>query len=86
VLVVAGLLLTAFSLGRVSSTASTSGESPGAVHLRHVVVAPGENLWAIARHAVPGADPRVTVDRIVTLNGLTSATVRPGQRLLLPAG
>ena len=85
-LVVAGLLLTAFSLGRVSSTASTSEESPGAAHLRHVVVAPGENLWAIARHAAPGADPRVTVDRIVTLNSLTSATVRPGQRLFLPAG
>src|SRR4051812_8354829 len=64
VLVVAGLLLAAFSLGRVSSTASTSGESPGAADLRHVVVADGENLWAIAQRAVPGADPRVTVDRI----------------------
>ena len=84
VLAVLAALFTVFSLGRVSTTAATSRGS--VAHLRHVVVQPGDTLWAIARDASPGADPRATVDRIVTLNGLDGATVAPGQRLLLPTG
>jgi LysM repeat protein len=81
---VAGLLLTAFSLGRVSSTASTTASRGD--HLRHVVVQPGQSLWTIARAAVPSADPRATVQRIVDLNGLSDVVVQPGQQLALPSG
>ena len=56
--------------------------SPGPVAT--VVVQPGDTLWAIAVRADPQADPRPTVARIADLNGLTGATVRPGQRLRLP--
>lgn len=84
VLTVVALALAVFSLGRVSTTAAT--DHPRATPLRHVVVEPGENLWAVARAAAPDADPRVTLAKIVDLNGLAGTTVRPGQRLLLPAG
>jgi hypothetical protein len=82
-MVASALLLTAFSLGRVSTSAATDGARPS--HVRHVVVQPGQSLWDIARQAAPGADPRQTVGRIVDLNGLTDATVRPGQALVLPS-
>ncbi|MEP6695359.1 MAG: LysM peptidoglycan-binding domain-containing protein [Pseudonocardiales bacterium] len=50
-----------------------------------VVVQSGDTLWAVAARADPQVDPRVTVDRIVKLNGLSDATVQPGQRLRLPS-
>jgi len=84
VLALLAVAFTVFSLGRVSTTAATSRGS--SAHLRHVVVEPGDTLWTIASAAAPGTDPRATVDRIVSLNGLRGATVAPGQRLLLPAG
>jgi LysM repeat protein len=83
VLFVATLLLAAFSLGRVSLQAST-GELPQQAHPT-VVVGAGETLWQIAERAAPGVDPRVTVSRIVHLNGLAGSAIRPGQELLLPS-
>jgi hypothetical protein len=77
------LVLGAFALGRVSSSAATGAARAG--HQRFTVVQPGESLWSIARRSVPGADPRVTVQRIVDLNSLTGATVVPGQRVALPS-
>ncbi|QKG21250.1 LysM peptidoglycan-binding domain-containing protein [Actinomadura verrucosospora] len=54
-------------------------------HVRTAVVEPGETLWAIATACDPGTDPRVTVQRIIDLNGMGGdPTVQPGQRLLLP--
>jgi hypothetical protein len=46
------------------------------------VVQPGDTLWSIASELQPGADIRLTVDRLVDLNGGAPLTV--GQRLLLP--
>lgn len=48
------------------------------------IVAPGDTLWQLAVAAVPGADPRETVDRIMRLNGLTAAEVEVGRVLLIP--
>lgn len=79
VLTVAGV---AYSSGGETSAASTRSRSSPAT----AVVRPGDTLWQIARQADPQADPRVTVDRIIELNGLAGAPLRPGQRLLLPAG
>ena len=87
VLVVSTLLVVAFSIGRASSTA-TGGAAGHAepAQFRHVVVQPGDTLWSIARQSVPGADPRVTVQRLIDLNGLRGTAVVPGQQLRLPTG
>ncbi|QKW37928.1 LysM peptidoglycan-binding domain-containing protein [Actinomadura sp. NAK00032] len=54
---------------------------------RTVVVEPGDTLWGIASAADPGTDPRLTVDRIMDLNGLRGdPVVHPGQEIRLPAG
>lgn len=52
--------------------------TPSEVH----VVQPGDTLWSIARDLAPNADVRLTVDRLVDLNGGAPLTV--GQRLVLP--
>jgi LysM repeat protein len=46
------------------------------------VVQPGDTLWSIAGRIDPGTDVRVTVDRLVALNGAAPLVV--GQRLELP--
>ena len=47
------------------------------------VVRPGDTLWTIAAAIVPQVDVRITVDRLVALNG--SAPIVAGQELVLPA-
>lgn len=48
-----------------------------------VVVQPGDTLWSLAAEIAPDTDPRITVDRLVGLNG--GAPLVPGQVLELPA-
>lgn len=82
VLLLAVLALVAFSLGRVSTEASTDQGSR--LPVRTVVVQPGETLWQVAREVAPGVDPRVTVDRIIELNALPDAAVAAGQEIAVP--
>ncbi|WP_169807890.1 LysM peptidoglycan-binding domain-containing protein [Actinomadura hibisca] len=49
------------------------------------MVEPGQTLWEIAVRASGDGDPRLTVQRIIDLNGLSGPVVQPGQRLRLPA-
>jgi LysM repeat protein len=49
------------------------------------VVGAGDTLWDIAHRANPTSDPRVLIDQIQRLNGLTDASLVPGQRLTIPA-
>jgi hypothetical protein len=50
-----------------------------------VVVVSGDTLWAIAATVTePGDDIRQTIAEIMELNDLSSSTIRPGQRLLVP--
>lgn len=72
-------LLGAFG-ARPADAGPARGTSAGSV-----VVQPGDTLWAVALRAAPQADPRVTVDRIAKLNGITDTVLQPGQRLKLPA-
>jgi hypothetical protein len=58
--------------------AAPSAAGPAAVH----VVQPGDTLWSIAGHIAPDTDVRITVDRLVELNGGAALVV--GQRLVLP--
>jgi nucleoid-associated protein YgaU len=49
------------------------------------VVRSGDTLWAIARRAAPGRDPRPVVDAILESNGLDAGDLVPGQMLVVPA-
>jgi nucleoid-associated protein YgaU len=51
-----------------------------------VVVQPGQTLWSIAAQADPSADPRLVIQRIVTINALASENLAAGQHLLVPRG
>ena len=59
--------------------------SHGAGPERTYVVKPTDTLWAIAARSY-GGDPREGVWKLEQRNHLSSATLRPGQRLILPAG
>jgi LysM repeat protein len=50
---------------------------------RHHTVRTGETLWSIAVSSYAG-DPREGVWKLQRRNGLASATIVPGQRLVLP--
>ncbi len=57
----------------------TGASSPA----RHYRVRAGDTLWSIAAASYPG-DPREGVWKLQERNGLTGATIVPGQRLALP--
>jgi nucleoid-associated protein YgaU len=77
------LMLFGFSIGKSVSFASTvPAPSTGS---QTVIVQPGDTLWAIATQVAPKTDPRVTVQRIIALNGLRNADVLAGQQLALPS-
>ena len=60
----------------------SGAEGSGAVA---VTVQPGDTLWTISTSLAPGADPRVLIAEIRSLNGLTQSGLMPGQVLLVPA-
>jgi len=70
-------LAAALGLGMVARS------SHGAGPKRTYVVRPADTLWSIAARSV-GGDPRQGVWQLEQLNHLSSTTLRPGQRLLLP--
>ena len=76
-----GLLLAAFTLGRGSESQASSG-APRAYST--TTVHQGETLWAVAKRVAPHSDPRAVVQQIRELNKLDSAAVSAGQQLLLP--
>ena len=54
-------------------------------HFKVATVQRGENLWSIAdRYTADGQNVQETIDTIIAVNGLTSATVIPGERLKIP--
>jgi LysM repeat protein len=63
--------------------AVTARSSSGAGRPEVYTVKPYDTLWAIASSRY-GGDPRDAVYRLEQRNGLASAVVRPGQRLILP--
>jgi hypothetical protein len=62
--------------------------SPGtALEVRVHTVAPGETLWQHAKAlAGSGEDVRDVVAQLIDLNGLDSANLQAGQRIVLPLG
>ena len=84
VLLLAGLLLAAFSLGQdATQAAGVAGEGTGA-QLEQTVVQPGESLWSVARRIAPENDPREVIAQIRRLNDLQGSQLQVGQQLLLP--
>jgi hypothetical protein len=73
-LVVAGL-----TLGHGSSLAASRAPAH-----HSITVEAGETLWGVATRVAPHDDPRVVVADIVSFNHLRSASVEPGQRLVIP--
>lgn len=77
-----GSITTPSANGQIAVTAvHTPDVSSVSLH----VVQPGETLWSIAGGLGSTGDLRETVDQIAQLNG-GRTTLRPGQRLVLPAG
>jgi len=71
----------------VLALALTGGEATatsGDAELPVVTVEAGQTLWQLAESVAPSANPADLVADIITLNGLDSAAVMPGQTLLLP--
>lgn len=84
VLLLAVILLAAFSLGRVASQAAPTVGGASTPTYEQTTVQPGESLWALARRAAPDNDPREVIAQIRRINGLESSQLRAGQQLLLP--
>ena len=59
--------------------------SSGAGQERVYIVKPHDTLWSIAARTY-GGDPRAGIWKLEQRNHLASATIRPGQRLVLPGG
>jgi LysM repeat protein len=71
------LLVVAFAVGLAAR--STHGAGPE----RHYVVKPADTLWTIAERNYAG-DVREGVWKLEQRNDLSSATLQPGQVLVLP--
>jgi len=65
--------------------ATSEGGGGPRVTPESVVVGPHDTLWGIAVRKRPGVDPRITVQRMIDLNSLSSAIVNPGQRVYIPS-
>lgn len=61
-----------------------AGEGGAGGPERHYRVKAGDTLWSIAERTYAG-DPREGVWELTKRNNLTSATIVPGQMLVLPA-
>lgn len=68
--------------GGPSPTSAAASRAAGVAAPATVVVQPGDTLWTIAATVAPDVDVRITVDRLVALNGGSPIVV--GQELNLP--
>jgi LysM repeat protein len=75
------LLILLCALALVGGLAARS--SKGAGPKRMYVVRPGDTLWTVAERNYPG-DPREGVWKIEQRNHLASATIVPGEKLVVP--
>jgi hypothetical protein len=73
-------------LGGGLAVGQASVGSPSAPNSYAVVtVQPGQTLWGIANQVAPGVDPRLTVERLVAVNGLVDAdAITAGDQLSVP--
>lgn len=79
-LAIAGFAISGFIFGQVASATDTKADQV------YYSVHAGDTLWNIASELAPTQDPRDFITELVELNKLTSASVTPGQKLLIPNG
>ena len=84
-------LMPAIALATLSAVIAVPAVSPSRLfaaspeHFKIATVHRGENLWTIAdRYTADGQNVQDTIDTIMAVNGLTSATVIPGEHLKIP--
>jgi LysM repeat protein len=77
-----GKLLILMCLAALAVGYAARGSS-GAAPRHSYVVRPGDTLWSIAAHSYAG-DPREAVWEIQQRNHLVSASIYPGEKLVLP--
>ncbi|TML77790.1 MAG: LysM peptidoglycan-binding domain-containing protein [Actinobacteria bacterium] len=73
------ILLCALALAVGLAARSSNGAGPK----RTYVVRPGDTLWTVAQQMYSG-DPREGVWELEQRNHLASATIVPGEKLLVP--
>lgn len=66
-------------------TSDAASSPPSQVH-ETMIVQPGQTLWTIAQELGIKRDVRKVIHDIEELNGLPSARIRAGQRLIVPTG
>ena len=84
VLLLAGLLLAAISIGGGRTQAAGVVSEGERAPLQTITVQPGESLWSVAQRVAPDNDPREVVAQIRRLNDLESSSLQVGQLLVLP--
>lgn len=81
---------TALAVAAITALSALTGQSAIATsetaktEFTYVTVLAGQSLWQIAAKVAPNQDPRDFIAAVVSLNGLTTADVTPGQRIALP--
>ncbi|MCL6455086.1 MAG: LysM peptidoglycan-binding domain-containing protein [Alicyclobacillus sp.] len=79
-------LVLAMMFASAAMSAVRAGEGPSQTSTTTYIVQAGDSLWSIASHVAPKEDPRDVVLWIMQHNGLSNATLQPGQVLIVPAG
>ena len=75
-------LIAAVTAGTVLAAVAVHS-SGGAGKPQIYTVRPGDTLWTTTAGRYAG-DPREAIERVQLRNGLRSASLQPGQRLVLP--
>jgi hypothetical protein len=68
----------------LASPGALAESTPVANDFEYMTVLSGDTLWTIAQEVNPSGDPRDVVAEIMTLNGLSSASLTPGQEIAIP--
>lgn len=80
-----GLALVAITaISALTGQSATATSTASKADFTYVTVLAGQSLWQIASKVAPNEDPRDFIAAVVSLNGLSSADVTPGQRIALP--
>ena len=79
-------VLIAIVIALVAGVLMSGSRAQRMVSQERIRIEHGDTLWSIARnHPVAGQTTAQTADTIADLNGLRSASVQPGQSILVPA-
>lgn len=69
----------------ITQTTNLISDAHRKSNVKVVVVKAGDTLWSIAKsHGPRQSDPRLIIDQIKELNGLTTANLQIGQLLIVP--